>query len=299
MTRYIKSFTNTAETHAAVDEGTLGRPYVAYIEDEHRIDWNGYAPKPDYSKEYLTIEALSAGTLNVYHNTGTTQSGTLFYKVNNGEYWVAVPMSSTAEPSESITLSAGDKVIFKGTLEKSNYLFNHNSLPMNVYGNIQSLYFEDDFSGETTCKSAQMLFNICSGLTDASNLVLPATTLVASCYNAMFQDCKGLTSAPALPATTLTPYCYMAMFNGCRSLTTAPELPATTLVQGCYYYMFQGCTSLNSITCLATNISANSCTYDWVSGVAATGTFTKNPAMSSWTTGTSGIPDGWTVVDAS
>ena len=31
----------------------------------------------------------------------------------------------------------------------------------------------------------------------------------------------------------------------------------------------------------------------------STGTFVKNPNMASWTTGTSGIPTGWTVIDNS
>ena len=59
--------------------------------------------------------------------------------------------------------------------------------------------------------------------------------------------------------------------------------------------MFYGCTSLRSIKCLATNISASDCTADWLSGVSATGTFTKASSMESWTEGASGIPTGWTV----
>jgi hypothetical protein len=64
--------------------------------------------------------------------------------------------------------------------------------------------------------------------------------------------------------------------------------------------MFNGCTSLNSIKCLATNVSATYCTNGWVSGVAASGTFTKAANMTKWTTktGTSGIPSGWDVQDA-
>ena len=89
------------------------------------------------------------------------------------------------------------------------------------------------------------------------------------------------------------------MFKGCTSLTTAPELGDYTLTSGCYSEMFRGCSSLNYIKTLATNISASSCTYLWVSGVSATGTFVKNPTMTSWTTGYDGIPTGWTVEDAS
>ena len=48
---------------------------------------------------------------------------------------------------------------------------------------------------------------------------------------------------------------------------------------------------------LATDISASSCLSNWVNGVASTGTFVKNPAMTSLTTGQSGIPSGWTVIN--
>lgn len=83
----------------------------------------------------------------------------------------------------------------------------------------------------------------------------------------------------------------------CTSLTTAPELPATTLASFCYFNMFSRCSKLNSITMLATDISASNCLNEWVSGVASTGTFTKAAEMTTLPTGTSGIPEGWTVVD--
>ena len=140
------------------------------------------------------------------------------------------------------------------------------------------------------------MFNYCTGLTMAPEL--PATTLANACYNNMFGVCTRLTTAPALPATTLATQCYWAMFQGCTSLTTAPELPATTLTNMCYYIMFGGCTNLNSIKCLATDISAEDCTSNWVNGVSSSGTFVKNPAMSSWGRGASGIPNNWTVQDA-
>ena len=141
-----------------------------------------------------------------------------------------------------------------------------------------------------------MMFHGCTLLTKAPEL--PATTLAGYCYNYMFQGCISLTTAPVLPATALTEACYYAMFAGCTKLTTAPELPATTLAEGCYTNMFDGCTNLNYIKCLATNISASYCTRYWVVGVASTGTFVKNPNMTSWPTGNSGIPTRWKVQDA-
>lgn len=179
----------------------------------------------------------------------------------------------------------------------------------------------------------QSMFNGCTSLTSAPT-TLPATTLATSCYDGMFQGCTSLPTAPALPATTLQPYCYQNMFQGCTKLTTAPalsattlesscyrnmfqgctklttapELPATSLVGFCYYEMFKGCTKLTSVTCLATSgINMNYSTTNWLSGVAATGTFTKNASTPTgsgdsgqyWPINSAdGIPSGWTVQDA-
>ena len=140
------------------------------------------------------------------------------------------------------------------------------------------------------------MFYGCTSLTTAPEL--PATTLANICYSGMFMGCTSLTTVPELPATTLGTMCYKSMFAGCTSLTTAPVLPATALNLMCYSGMFGGCTNLNYIKCLATDISAFNCTKNWVSGVASTGTFVKNPNMTSWTEGTNGIPEGWTVIDA-
>ena len=141
-----------------------------------------------------------------------------------------------------------------------------------------------------------LMFYGCTSLTTAPEL--PAT-LANYCYSSMFIGCTSLTTAPsALPSTTLEIMCYKSMFEGCSSLTNAPALPATTLNFMCYSNMFRNCTKINYIKCLATDISAPSCTSNWVSGVASTGTFVKNPNMTSWTEGINGIPSGWTVIDA-
>ena len=141
------------------------------------------------------------------------------------------------------------------------------------------------------------MFWRCTSLTTAPEL--PATTLAIYCYSSMFHGCTSLTTAPELPATILTLGCYSSMFHGCTSLTTAPELPATDLYAYCYRAMFKGCSKLNYIKMLATdNILPNNCLDYWVDGVSSTGTFVKNPDMTSLSTGISGIPSGWTVVDA-
>lgn len=295
------------------------------------------SPEIDYSLEYFTIEALSSGTL-------TLNSSGVSYSINEAE-WV------TMDAAGSIELYAGDKVRMGGNLGTLLNLFSGNTLSFKVYGNIQSLcYYGDNFSEHTESKTAQTMFNGCTGLVDASNLILPATSLVSNAYYSMFLACSSLVYPPELPATTLATNCYSRMFKGCTSLVSAPVLPATNLFKNCYSYMFfdctsllsppelpattlvaecysnmfkgctsittapvlsatvltsytynmmfSGCTSLTDVTCLATNLSGTKPTNNWLAGVASTGTFRKNPNMTSWTSGASGIPDGWTVEDA-
>lgn len=134
-----------------------------------------------------------------------------------------------------------------------------------------------------------------SGSSITTPPTLPATILSEYCYSRMFQNCTSLSSAPTLPATDLTDYCYNLMFSGCTSLSTAPELPAHILVNNCYSMMFYNCSNLNSITCLATDISATNCLNFWTYKVSSTGRFNRNKNNTSWTTGNSGIPSGWTV----
>ena len=171
-----------------------------------------------------------------------------------------------------------------------------------MFGGCTSLTTAPELPATTLAQGCYSnMFYDCTSLTTAP--ALPAMTLEDFCYNYMFTGCTSLTTAPELPATTLAQYCYSYMFTDCTSLTSAPELPATTLANYCYSYMFYGCSNLNYIKCLATNISANSCTSSWVSGVASSGTFVKNPNIvvgtGGWSRGTSGIPTNWTVEDAS
>ena len=336
MERYINSYATENDIQIALENGELLKPYVAYIEDADRIDWNS-KEIVDYTTEYLTFNITSNGNINV--PTGTT------YSINGAEW---------ENTGTTITVNSGETIRFKGNNSTYNSnTFEGSTAGFEIEGNIMSLINSTDFATLTTLESNftfNNLFKGCTGLASAENLILPATTLTSFCYRCMFQNCtslatapklpamtlvescysfmfdgcSSLTTAPALPATTLANDCYSNMFQGCSSLTTAPELPATTLVDGCYKNMFggctslttapelpattltnscydsmfQGCTSLNYIKCLATDISAISCINIWVYGVASTGTFVKAAGMTSWPIGMNGIPGGWTVQDA-
>lgn len=117
----------------------------------------------------------------------------------------------------------------------------------------------------------------------------------AYCYNSMFANCTSLKFAPELPATRLDTGCYHCMFEGCTSLTSAPELPATELVSNCYEFMYKDCRNLRYVIGLFTTEPSKKTTEDWLSGVAASGTFIKSEKATWDVTGVHGIPEGWRI----
>lgn len=142
------------------------------------------------------------------------------------------------------------------------------------------------------------MFYNCSSMTNCPDL--PATQINAECYESMFRGCVSIVDSPAiLPATQLDMECYNNMFYGCTQLVSAPLLPARNPAYHCYTGMFKGCILLDRVTCLLESLYGGSAatTADWLSGTSSTGAFYKSPNMSSWPTGDSGIPSGWTVID--
>ena len=250
--------------------------------------------KSDYSHQRFTIEMLEDGDIewdgNGYNYYDIKRNGEIYEEASQLDHGV-------------FGLLRGDKVEF---YVQQDIPFGYNGKSINsqakhnVSGNIMSLLYAN-YDNQTTIPFTNALADMFSGdtgLISAENLELPATTLTQGCYNRMFSGCTSLTTAPELPATTLAPGCYFDMFAGCTSLEKAPELPATTLVERCYTQMFNRCSKLNYVKCLATDNSATDSTYWWLSRTSRTGTFVKSPNMDSWTTGTSGIPNGWTVLNS-
>lgn len=262
------------------------------------------------TKKYYKLIRVSYADSDYFRVTNISdQSGTLTINGSNNlgcniEYSTDGVNWTTADPNApfSLVVPSNANVYMRGTnntLEKKtiNMDVNHT-----VGGNVYSLLDKATYASRTTSVRTyelNQLFNGNTHLVSAENMNFGnVTTLQSYCYEYMFNNCTSLTTAPELPATTLANACYRSMFQGCTSLTTAPELPATTLAISCYQYMFDNCTLINNIKCLATDISASNATSGWLNNVAANGTFTKSANMSSWTIGNSGIPSGWTVVDA-
>lgn len=232
----------------------------------------------------------------------------------DGNTWTTL---GTTAPGESLTMTItpGSKVYLRAN---ANAWGGGNRIlgVSKVGGNIMSLFYGSDFTGnETTYKAADAansLFCATSGdnttLLDASELLLPAVILTSNCHQnmfyrcinlvygpkridakvcgsncnlQMFRRCYSLVIAPELPATTLAGYCYTSMFQECSMLTVAPVLPATTPAAYCYDSMFRDCTSLQKAPDLPLiNVEDNHCYPSMFYGCAA---LTHAPAMAPQT----------------
>lgn len=279
------------------------------------------ADAPDcggYENQYLTFVAKDSGTFKFSGNS-------ISYSLDDGNTWATL-----ASNTNSPTVTSGNKIMWKASLTPSTNGIGRfsSTAQFDVEGNSMSLLYGDNFIGSTTLpnKAFMYLFSGCTQMMSAENLILPATTMSSSGYAYMFDTCTSLTKIPELPATTLAPHCYRTtfgrcssltsvrenylpvttmaeacyinMFIGCTSLTKGPDLLATNLVKQCYQGLFNSCPNLNYIKCLAESMVSDS-TSSWTTNVSSTGTFVKSPNMSSWSRGTSGIPNGWTVQDYS
>ena len=286
-------------TVAEYDNDEKVIPQVSYIIESDEVKYEYEAPH-DYSQDYLTFRILSSGTLN-WKTSNNGFNKTLTYSLNDGE-WTDY---ATTYSGNILNLNAGDVIKFKAT--RASYAdsaawttFSASTATFDIEGNIMSILYGDNFAGQTTLTGDYTFFKLFQNtkIVNAENLVLPATTLRRSCYRDMMNNCQLMVKAPQLPATTLVQECYWATFYHCDSLEESPLLLSTGAVptRG-YSDMFTYCANLKKVTCLAINVAASNAITNWLGNVSPTGTFYKNPSMTGWPTGASGIPTGWTVQD--
>jgi len=223
----------------------------------------------EYKNRYLTIERTSEDIVKLqWPKTATTNNHkTISYSFNNIN-WNEI----SSENLNIIELNnEHNKVYLKGNntsysnMTLHNIIENNSNISFKVYGNIMSLFYGDDFKDKTTFpnNSSYNLTNFfkTTNVDDASNLILPVTTLTKCCYQYMFNNCNKLINIPELPATTLADNCYLGMFMDCTNIINVSKklLPATTLSKQCYWYMFKGCKSLENAPELPAETLAQSC----------------------------------------
>ena len=289
----------------------------------------------NYADDYFTIESLQDSNTISITKAKSPANISLSYSTDDGETWTSVAISSGMTFT---TINTGDKIMFKGintrlaTAWDTYYRFNP-SKNFKVYGNAMSLLYGDNFASNSEFPSGSNnnfagLFYGTTTLTDAGNLILPATICTSGCYNGMFRGCTNLTVAPELPATQSATDCYSSMFEATINLEVAPEINLTNMSQncckrmfcmnrnskittpkmtkspilrcatcatGCYDEMFKGNGNIVEVTCLKTD--SVGCCNNWLLNCSSTGVLKKSPLKNDWPNGASGYPAGWTIED--
>lgn len=271
--------------------------YINSVDDIRIIDTLRVQKKHDYSKDYLTFEALEDGEFAYTICYGTDPemadiplslqaSAKLQYSFNRKDWfdWVRTNLTS-----ESINILANQKLYIRGYTKPIEDAYGtvkfSSTCRFNVCGLLSSLLYGYDYEDKDFILTKQPmedthfagLFDSCDKLISAENLILPQE-LVRECYNGMFTSCTSLTTAPELPATILAGGCYSNMFQGCTALTTAPVLPATTLANYCYQQMFSGCTALTTAPTLPATTLASGCYQYMFNGCTSLTTAPELPA---------------------
>ena len=217
---------------------------------------------PVGSTDYLTLEITSGGVIK-WNSQYNNNNRVILYRKSSADSWTDI----TASTQTSIPVSVGDKVELKGvnTAYGRRGFFSGSTASFNVFGNIMSLVYGDNFIGnfvlpaydETWGPIFDMLFMGCN-VQSAEHLILPATALTYGCYGAMFKNTT-ITTPPALPATVLADECYANMFEFCQSLAYTPELPAIEATVNCYNLMFRGCSNITQAPVLPATSLATGC----------------------------------------
>ena len=276
---------------------------------------NGSTPPPtpqhDYYKQYFTL-ATDDGTSGTF-TLPNLHNMELSYSTDSGSTW-----TTTSDTGITITCST---VMIKGTNngawgngDNDSYSIKANK-NFHAEGNIMSLWYGDNFSGQTTLTingACGSLFQGNTYLTSAENLKFPARTIGSYCYATVFKNCSNLSGSVTIECENTTTESLVITFENCSSLTKI-SFPNLTGITGsnCMYYTFNGCTALEelympSLVTFATyshtyaNLSslrvfvntANGTSFSYNGSISQNCTFYKN-SNASW----SGLPSSWTVVD--
>ena len=211
---------------------------------------------------YFTCLSDSANILICFSFDEAQQqlSDFLLESSKDNQHWSKVePVQSEEEGKgyADISFNKNEKIYFRSDNHGYSedfyitFMSEENDDEVSVAGNVMSLLSKTNFAKNKTLPLDACLYSLfCenNNLVDAGNLILPATTLTANCYEAMFSCCIKLKTLPKLPATSLAESCYQFMFSGCDVLASAPRLPASKLVTNCYNKMFYNCYNLSVST---------------------------------------------------
>lgn len=259
--RFIQSFSTSGDVQTAIDGGQLGKPYVAYLEDEKRLDWNSKSVTPPLSAQPLTIEIESASTITFKAGGGEffgyMGPRTIYYSINNSD-WFSI---TSSREGAVINVADGDVVKLKGD--------NQTYADQSAWAAVKHTYF-------TVNGTFKLYGNPGSLLSSSAFTELTEFGIYSLAY--LFVENTGLTEARLSMGDVI--------FSNNNKNSQA------------FRNFMAECTNLRHIWCDAQVTGSTQNFFpNWVNNVSATGTFVKRP-NATWTTGTSGIPEGWTVEDA-
>ena len=297
---------------------------------------SGWKVNDDYNKPYtemyFTIDVISGGKFNVLpareqSTTEFTDSNalTISYSINEAD-WVETKL---LDSGLVLDVEEGDKIRFKGN--NTNYCNNKGSnthkqwyvifgfinpslsgtttsfkqtgityttATYNVYGNIMSLCYGDNFASQTELPASYTFCSIFknSNVVSAEHLVFPATTLLASCYRAMFSFARHLTVSPTLPNITPVSECYKYMFECCDDLRKITCLVPTGLNTNAFTSWCRGTTNISDVILIkhpdtTINSSSRGIANEYVSNAG-------NPIPEVSSANYAIIGSNWTVVNA-
>lgn len=254
-------------TVAMLTDGTVR----IYKEDEEAIHYivgntlciGGYPPN------YLRFEITdSTSDTNFLLKTTMDDAPVIYYSVDDCSSWTVMPYNS------EISIPYGGIIYFKGYNGNLSDYANNKSTRLTVYdgscsmlGSVQSLV--DGVGWSPQAVEMYGLFSESTAIEKVERNILPATSLVESCYLGMFENCPRLRNTPDLPAKNVESYCYQSMFAGCISLRDVmSELPALRMREYCYARMFQGCSCITAGPKLPADV-LDKCCYGHMFGDSA------------------------------
>lgn len=176
-------------------------------------------------------------------------------------------------------MNQGDKVGFRGTnvamaasYSGQNNRFYISSGRANVMGNVCSILDKDNYDTMTRLNNyaLQGLFQGCTGLIDASQMVMKAGNLSnLNCCGHMFDGCSDLTKGAEFFLTSINNWSMEYVYRYCSSLTEA-------------YIHYTGSWGTDRMF------------QGWMEGVSSSGViYTDNTNIPF--DNTSGCPSGWTI----
>ena len=266
----------------------------------------------------------ASGTKNFSASTDGGETWTAITLAKSASATVA-----TIQSGETILMKGDNETL--GTTWQNGCYF-RGSQNYEVEGNLASLLYSNGQSREVTGGTFNFaqLFSGDTHLISAENLELSSTVLQTGIYNCMFRGCTNLEKGPSvLPALELVSDCYGSMFEGCIKLEEAPIISATSIANGatgvmkkmfcmnssskittpvmtkgptlyldgltasnCCQQLCAGNGNLSEITIYATSVSTSGLNA-WLQNVASSGTVYTTSSI-TLTSGTSGLPSGWT-----